>query len=239
MKQLTEERVTQRRARMHVQVQQWLEANPEAIPKKPTEEERKAQRREYYLANRERARKRYIENRERLLELGRAYRAANREVLREKDRAKRRTLSAAQREKQRAWREANREVLLEKQRAYDKKRKEKQRAYYAEWRKANPEKYHKRARTQQLRRNYNLTWEDYNALLKAQNNACAICKRAFDKTPHVDHDHACCPGHRSCGSCVRGLLCDLCNRGLSLYRDDIDLLLAARDYLIKHRGFLA
>ena len=31
----------------------------------------------------------------------------------------------------------------------------------------------------------------------------------------VDHDHACCPGARSCGKCVRGLCCTGHNNGLN------------------------
>jgi hypothetical protein len=31
---------------------------------------------------------------------------------------------------------------------------------------------------------------------------------------HVDHDHRCCPGERSCGQCVRGLAHHACNRRL-------------------------
>ncbi|MGW8884645.1 endonuclease domain-containing protein [Streptomyces sp. NPDC055749] len=40
-----------------------------------------------------------------------------------------------------------------------------------------------------------------------------------DKAFHIDHDRACCPSRGpSCGKCVRGYLCHLCNtQGLSWY----------------------
>jgi len=56
---------------------------------------------------------------------------------------------------------------------------------------------------------YRLRPADLEALREAQDDACALCRRRFDEAhvPHVDHDHRCCAGERSCGKCVRGLLC--------------------------------
>lgn len=45
---------------------------------------------------------------------------------------------------------------------------------------------------------------------------CAACGTTEDLK--VDHDHACCPAERSCGRCVRGYLCHLCNTAEGLLR---------------------
>lgn len=63
-----------------------------------------------------------------------------------------------------------------------------------------------------LRQKYGITLEQYQAMLVAQGGGCAIChKPPVDLPLCVDHDHACCPGKKSCGKCVRGLLCVYCN----------------------------
>lgn len=59
---------------------------------------------------------------------------------------------------------------------------------------------------------------------------CSICG-ATDRRFHVDHDHGCCPGQRSCGECVRGLLCSQCNQALGLFGDRTDILHKAIEYL--------
>ena len=64
---------------------------------------------------------------------------------------------------------------------------------------------------------YGLTQEQFDQLLEAQDSACAMCHTPFKERQlvHVDHDHACCPEkNRSCGKCVRGLLCLTCNISL-------------------------
>ncbi|NBE56837.1 hypothetical protein GUY60_36560 [Streptomyces sp. YC537] len=70
-------------------------------------------------------------------------------------------------------------------------------------------------------RNYGLTREFADRLFQHQGGRCAICKVvefARGRTPDVDHDHACCPGRRSCGECVRALVCSKCNAyGLAWY----------------------
>jgi Recombination endonuclease VII len=78
---------------------------------------------------------------------------------------------------------------------------------------------------------YGLTREQVDRLLEVQGYACAMCREPFDERQliHVDHDHACCPErNRSCGKCVRGLLCAVCNISLGHIERRYDL---ARAYL--------
>jgi Recombination endonuclease VII len=90
-------------------------------------------------------------------------------------------------------------------------------------------------RRKKLRRYYGMSPEQYEEKLQAQDNACAICRKPFKgSTPHVDHDHDCCPGRASCGKCVRDLLCADCNQAIGIFGDDMIRLLAAVRYLTKH-----
>lgn len=54
------------------------------------------------------------------------------------------------------------------------------------------------------------------------------------RTLVVDHDHGCCPGQKSCGNCIRGLLCDNCNIGLGHFKDSVESLQLAIEYIIRH-----
>ncbi|MDG4857327.1 endonuclease domain-containing protein [Streptomyces sp. T-3] len=69
---------------------------------------------------------------------------------------------------------------------------------------------------------YSVTREFLERLLGFQDGQCAICGipegEANGKSMHVGHDHACCPGRRACGACVRGLVCSNCSvQGLAWY----------------------
>jgi hypothetical protein len=65
--------------------------------------------------------------------------------------------------------------------------------------------------TRWIWRHFYLTVDEYESMLLAQGGVCAICKQISDRRLCVDHDHSCCPGKRSCGECVRQLLCTGCN----------------------------
>lgn len=81
--------------------------------------------------------------------------------------------------------------------------------------------------------NYGITATDYDAMLMKQGGGCAICGEqcSSGRRLAVDHDHACCPGERTCGKCIRGLLCGSCNQGIGKLKDSPRLLIAAASYL--------
>jgi hypothetical protein len=87
-------------------------------------------------------------------------------------------------------------------------------------------------------RRVGITEAEVAALLTAQRGRCAICK-SLEPTGsgdwHIDHDHTCCPGKRSCGKCVRGLLCSRCNVGIGCLQDDPKVIAAALRYIKHHR----
>ena len=86
-------------------------------------------------------------------------------------------------------------------------------------------------RSQSLKYKYGLTLAQYNAMVDEQDGACGSCFVRTEKL-HVDHDHACCPGERSCGKCVRGLLCHNCNaRVVAMVENSRVLIERAIDYL--------
>ncbi len=88
-----------------------------------------------------------------------------------------------------------------------------------------------RARRHHLKRQYDITPEEYDAMLEKQDGSCAIC---HSETPGnsrrsiyfaVDHCHT--------TGAVRGLLCHQCNTALGLIKDSPDTLAKMITYLAK------
>lgn len=67
-------------------------------------------------------------------------------------------------------------------------------------------------------------------------SGCGICHSKASLV--VDHDHSCCSrettGRNTCGQCIRGILCDSCNRGLGLLGDTPEKVQRAFEYLSGH-----
>lgn len=82
--------------------------------------------------------------------------------------------------------------------------------------------------TDRLKR-YNLTLDDFDRLWIEQRGLCGICSVELGNKFVLDHDHSCCNGIKSCGKCVRGLLCHQCNRWLGVLESDFTI--NATDYL--------
>lgn len=88
------------------------------------------------------------------------------------------------------------------------------------------------SRRSYLKSHYGLTLERYDEILEQQGGGCAICgAKAGKQSLHVDHDHRCCPGKKTCGNCIRGILCYGCNTRIALLDTDTDYSLRVRAYL--------
>ena len=81
--------------------------------------------------------------------------------------------------------------------------------------------YAVRQRELDLKKKYRLTVEDYDSMVRAQKGRCAICLE--EGRLFVDHNH-------KTGK-VRGLLCNNCNRGIGLLKDEVNVLLNAARYV--------
>ena len=107
-----------------------------------------------------------------------------------------------------------------------------------EWQAKNKRRYLDSQNESRRVRIYGVSKERYDEMRAAQGGGCALCggkNRKGTRLLSVDHDHACCPGERTCGRCIRGLLCDDCNHGLGKLKDDPALLRRAADYIEKWR----
>ncbi len=90
-----------------------------------------------------------------------------------------------------------------------------------------------------IKRLYGITYEGYLDLLQKQNYRCDICgftlveesstRYGSDnvRRSHIDHCHK--------TKKIRGILCERCNRGLSLFKDNPFMLIKAVKYIKKNK----
>lgn len=91
-----------------------------------------------------------------------------------------------------------------------------------------------KAREQNRKSKYRITTEDYNRLLKVQENKCGICRKL-----QPDDYHGLCVDHNHKTGNIRGLLCHNCNSALGNFYDNPDYLLSAVLYLQRSDDALA
>jgi hypothetical protein len=90
-------------------------------------------------------------------------------------------------------------------------------------------------RKYKLKALYNLTLDDYQKLLDETNGVCPLCgvtlifDGVFDNSAVIDHNH-------ETGE-IRGIMCNSCNRGLGQFKDNIQSLEKAIEWLKKQNRF--
>lgn len=92
-----------------------------------------------------------------------------------------------------------------------------------EARKLSSSKYH-------YKKSYNLSIEEISAMFESQNGKCPVCNslmildgKRSNQQAVIDHCHE--------TNDIRGMLCNLCNKGLGHFRDNAEFLSNAIKYL--------
>jgi hypothetical protein len=91
----------------------------------------------------------------------------------------------------------------------------------------NKHKYKERGRDYHLKTTYGISSVEYEKMLEAQAGICNICDNPATEELYnilmVDHCHK--------TNKVRGLLCRQCNIGLGAFKDNVETMLKAINYL--------
>jgi len=142
--------------------------------------------------------------------------------------------------------EKYKEERLERARKYRAIHKERLAKWARDDRARNKAKYQLLNKNGSLGRNYPkrlleilksrcLTKDQYDAMIEAQNNKCAICNQTETcKDPSNDCVRRLSIDHNHTTGEVRELLCHSCNSGIGKFKEDIELLRAAIAYIEKH-----
>lgn len=109
--------------------------------------------------------------------------------------------------------------------------------YMRQYYKNNPKQYTKHKKYvekndityKQSYSRHHISEEDFYKLLNKYDGKCYACRE--NTATCIDHDHSCCPSAYSCGSCIRGMLCNWCNSALGHSGDSVQKLYKLIDYL--------
>lgn len=86
-----------------------------------------------------------------------------------------------------------------------------------------------------LRRNYNLNKDELASMKQSQNNRCYLCGSEGFLIGNNNHAERLVVDHCHETGRVRKLLCHNCNRALGLFKENVELLQKAIQYLIEFR----
>ncbi len=114
----------------------------------------------------------------------------------------------------------------QKQREWRKRHPERAKFFCDRWNKANPKSRQLSNLKARIKRQYGITYEEYERRFEATNGKCEICEEALERgrgKHALDHCH-------ETGQ-LRGFLCSKCNMGLGFFRDNPELLITAAKYL--------
>jgi hypothetical protein len=122
----------------------------------------------------------------------------------------------------------NKELHNKHNREYNQANKEWLDVYKKKWRLSQSGRVSQYISRQKYKcRKYGITFDQLNQMKIDQKGMCAICSKPFtdSKKVHFDHDHI--------TGKVRQLLCNNCNCGIGYFKDNIEMLLNAVEYLNK------
>lgn len=98
----------------------------------------------------------------------------------------------------------------------------------------NPEGSRASLRKANLKANYGLSVERYEAMLRQQGGVCAICGKGETRLNRRGEPKSLCVDHNHATGAVRALLCHKCNNALGCLGESVALFRVAIAYLEQH-----
>lgn len=148
-------------------------------------------------------------------------------------------------EKDRRWKELNREKHCESSKRWKKNNRERVNQWNREDREKDPGKYKEWARIgrerlgelrtiKEVTRIRGITLDQYYSLVGSQNNKCGICGESETRKNRMGNVARLAIDHCHKTQKVRALLCHGCNTGIGKFKESIELMGKAIEYLKKH-----